>query len=185
MRMTPVSVVVAAGLQVLLAVGFVLLTWVARRDGDAAERAAEAEVVRQGQSAGVLSAHRVKFKESAREALFPYGIAACLTAVAVLVLAGYGPARVASYVLAGLAIVGGGLVMTSQVFAEQVVCSAFRKSADPEVRSLNGRAVVAAARTEFPSWTRVVQLTRLLVATVGSVAVIVLLSLPSADAHFR
>lgn len=183
--MVPGAVVVAAGLQVLLAVGFVVVTWVARRDGDAAERAAEAEVVRQGQSAGVLAAHRVQFKESAREALFPYGIAACLTLVAVLLLVGYAPARIASYVLAGLAIVGGGVVMTSQVFAEQVVQAAFRKSADPAVHSLDGRAVVAAARTEFPAWTRAVQLARLLVATVGSVAVIVLLSLPSAAAHFR
>lgn len=180
-----VAVIVAAGLQMVLAAGFVLLTWVARRDGDAAERAAEAEVVRQGYSAGVLAAHRIQFKESAREALFPYGIAVCLTAVAVLVLAGYGPARIASYVLAGLAIVGGGLVMTSQVFAEQVVQAAFRKSADPAVREIDGRAVVAAARTEFPGWIRTVQVVRLLVATVGSVAVIVLLSLPSADAHFE
>lgn len=176
-------VVVAAVLQVLLAMGFVVLTWVARRDGEAAERAAEEEVVRQGYSAGVLAAHRVQFKESAREALFPYGIAVCLTAIAVLVLAGYGPARVASYVLAGLAIVGGGLVMTSQVFAEQVVHTAFRKSSDPGAREIDGRAVVAAARTEFPRWTRGVQFVRLILATVGSVAVIVLLAM--ADTHFQ
>jgi hypothetical protein len=54
-------------------------------------------------------------------------------------------------------------------------------SAVPEL----GYGDCTAASVAFPGWFRPVVVVRLLLATVGSVVVIVLLSLPQAGAHFR
>jgi hypothetical protein len=57
----PLTVIVAAVLQLLLAVAFLMMAVIAYRYGQQAQRAAEAEVARQGYSKEILIRNGVKF----------------------------------------------------------------------------------------------------------------------------
>ncbi|WP_433522619.1 hypothetical protein ACQPZ2_36810 [Nocardia pseudovaccinii] len=113
-----------------------------------------------------------------------YAIAAVLTVLAALDLAGIGTGRVLSWVVEPLVLLGVGWVTTMQVFAMRMTVSAFAKLDDPRVRGLDIRTVLQAAVDALPSWCRPAIVARWLLATVGSLAVIVLLTLPSADRYF-
>ncbi|NEA36605.1 hypothetical protein [Streptomyces sp. SID13031] len=181
----PVTVIVTAVLLSVLGLTFCLIPLVAYRHGDAAERAAEHEVARQGFPSEVLAQHRVQFKESGLETLFPFGIAAVLFIVAGLDLAGVGPARVASWVVAGILLVVGGFITAGQLFATRYIEAAFKRSKDPAVRNIDARAIIEVAGKVFPSWLRPVQIVRFVLTTVGSAVVIVLLMTTAASVHFR
>lgn len=181
----PITVVASAALFALLGLTFCIVPVVAYRRGDAAERAAEQEVARQGFPVRVLADHRVQFKESGPETLFPFGIAAVLFVLAGLDLAGVGPARVVSWIVAGTLLVGGGFITAGQLFATRYTEAAFKRSKDPAVRSIDAQAIIEAAAKEFPSWLRPLQVVRFVLTTVGSVLVILLLMTSTASAHFR
>ncbi|MEU4191665.1 hypothetical protein AB0E69_07200 [Kribbella sp. NPDC026611] len=180
----PVAVVVSVVVLVLLGLTFCVVPVAALRYGEAAERAAEREVLKAGLESDVLVEHRVRFKESASEALLPFGIAAVLFVLAGLDLAGVGPARIASWVFAGLLFFAGGFITAGQILAARFTQAAFRRSSDPAVRNLDAQAIVDAAGGEFPGWLRPVQYVRFALTTVGSALVIVLLATPAAGAHF-
>ncbi|MFC9689100.1 hypothetical protein ACFTSF_11210 [Kribbella sp. NPDC056951] len=181
----PVGLWIVAGVLVLLGLTFCVIPVAAYRYGDAAQRAAEADVRRQGAAVELLEQHRVQFSESGREMLFPFGIAAVLFVLAALDLAGIGVARVLTWILAGLLLTGGGFVTGAQLLADRYVAAAFRRSSDPAARGLDASAVVRAAGNEFPSWLRPLQFVRFVLATAGSIVVIVLLATSAVAAHFR
>ncbi|QWF85400.1 hypothetical protein [Amycolatopsis sp. CA-230715] len=172
----PALVVSASVLQFLLAMTFAVIPVAALRHGAAAQRAAEAEVTGQGFAARVLAEHQVRFAETGKEALFPFALAALLTALGAMNLAGIGVGRIASFVVAAILMTAGGFVTAGQVFAARSVESAFRKSRDAAARAVDGRAVVAAAAREFPYWLRPLQVVRFALTTLGSVLVIALLA---------
>ncbi|MEV4219139.1 hypothetical protein [Nonomuraea sp. NPDC049725] len=178
----PVSVALAATLQLLLAATFVVIPVAVWRTGGRAQRAAEAEVARQGHAPDVLARHGIRFEERAPELALALGIAVVVTALAGLNLAGTG--RVLSWVLEPVIFLAVGFVTASQVFAVRYTEAAFARSADPAVREIDARAVIAAASGGFPSWLRPLVLVRFGLATLGSVLVIILLSTSSADAYF-
>ncbi|SEF85510.1 hypothetical protein SAMN05444920_101852 [Nonomuraea solani] len=180
----PVSVVIASVLQFLLAATFMIMSIAVHTHGGRAQRAAEAVLARHGLPGDVLARHRIKFEETITELLFPVSIAVVMTVLGVLTLAGSGPGRIASWVAAGLMTTAGAAVMVSQMFAEKVVAAVFRRSADPAVRDLDAAAVVGAARAALPAWASAMIVIRFLLATLGSILVIVLLATPAASAYF-
>ena len=178
-------VFVASMLQFLLAATFLIIPIVAYLYGDNAQRAAEAEVVEQGFPVRVLAQHRIRFAESGVETLFPFAIAGCLATLASLNLAGSEVGRIVSWIFQPIVLVGGGFITAGQVFSVQYIESAFKKSGDTTLQSINVRAFVDAASGAFPAWLRYLVATRFVLATVGSLLVIILLAVPSANAYFR
>jgi hypothetical protein len=181
----PHAVVFASMLQFLLAATFLVIPAVGYLRGARAQRAAEAEVVRQGFPAKVLAQHRVSFEESGVEILLPVVIALCLATLASLNLTGSEVGRILSWIFQSIVLVGGGIVMAGQVFTVRFLKSAFKKSGDATLQSIDVKAFVDAALGEFPVWFRYLVAARFVLATVGSLLVIILLAVPSANAYFR
>jgi hypothetical protein len=68
-----------------------------------------------------------------------------------------------------------GFVTARQVFARQYVKRAFRKSKDTRLHQIDVDAFIDAAIHVFPFWLKGVQILRFVLATAGSLTVIVLL----------
>lgn len=183
--MAPPVVLFASLLQLLLAATFLILPAVAYRHGTAAQQAAEAQVAKQGVPGSILAQHRVRFAESAAEILFPVAIALCLATLASLNLAGSQAGRIGTWILQPILLIGGGVITASQVFVVRFIQSAFSKSDDTRLRDLNVNAFVEAAAAAFPAWLRPLQAARLVLVTAGSLLVVILLAVPSANAYFR
>lgn len=181
----PISVVFASTLQFLLAATFSVIPVVAYRYGGGAQRAAEAEVARQGFPAGVLAEHRVRFEESGRETLLPFAIAGCLMTLASLNLAGVEAGRILSWVLEPIVLIAGGLVTVGQVYAARSTELVFRKSSDTTLRDIDARAIIGAATGAFPSWLHSLQIVRFALTTLGSLLVIIFLATPATSAYFH
>ncbi|WP_084955700.1 hypothetical protein [Thermoactinospora rubra] len=180
----PLPVAVAVALQTLLAATFFVIPITAWITGGRAQRAAEAEVARQGHPAEVLARHGIRFEEEPWELALALAIGACLLVLASLNLAGSGTGRILSWIAEPLVLVVVGFVTAGQVFATRYTEAAFRKSGDLAVRDIDARAVIAAASTGFPAWLRPLVLVRFALATLGSLLVIVLLATPAAGGYF-
>jgi hypothetical protein len=74
---------------------------------------------------------------------------------------------------------------SAQVFDVRYLTSAFRKSGDQALRSINVKAFVDAAVRAFPAGFRSLVAARFVLTTAGSVLVIVLLAVPAANAYFH
>jgi hypothetical protein len=174
--------IAASLLQYLLAATFFVMASVAYRYGGDAQRAAEAEAVRQGFPVGILARNGVDVRESRVEMLLPLAIALCLAILATLNLVGSDVGRVLTWIVQPIVLVGGGFVTGAQVFVARYVQSAFDRSGDPTLRGIDVRAIMRAATGAFPTGFRSLVVARFLLATVGSVLVIALLTLPLAGA---
>ena len=182
--MPPWAVVSAAVLQYSTGATFLVMAFVAYRSGSAAQAAAEAEVVRQGLPADLLERGRVNFRETGVGLLFPLAIALVLAVLASLNLAGNPGARVTTWVFQFLLFVLGGYITSRQVFAVRFIRSAFDKTGDEDLARVDVEKLIEKAMGVFPAWVRVVVAVRLTLVTAGSVAIVVLLALPSAGSYF-
>ncbi|WP_433759538.1 hypothetical protein [Nocardia sp. CA-135398] len=180
----PYTVVLAAGLQLLLAAVFVVMLLAYRRAGPKAQRAADAQARQQGVDPEVLAEHGIRFEEGAWALWLSFGIAAVLAVLGGLNSAGLGIGRLLSWILEPVVLIGVGYVTTVQVFAVPFTVAALAKSADPRVRDFDVRAVLYAGVEALPRWYRPVTVFRWVLATVGSIVVIVALATPSAGAYF-
>ncbi|MFG2330026.1 hypothetical protein ACGFMM_10410 [Streptomyces sp. NPDC048604] len=180
----PLTVSLAVALQLLLAACFLVIPVTVWFTGAAAQRAAEAEVVRQGHGADVLARHGIRFKEERWEFALALSIGALLVTLASLTLAAHDSARLASWIAEPLVFLVVGFITAGQVFAVKYTEAAFRRSEDPAVRAIDARAVIAAANSRFPGWLRALVLVRFPLATLGSLAVVALLATPTAAAYF-
>jgi len=181
----PGSVTLAAVLQLLLAATFLIMPTVAYLYGARAQAAAEAEVVRQGFPAEILARNHVNFGEGAAGLVLAVAIALALVALAGLNLAGNAAGRIGSWILQPLLLVAGGLVESRQVFAARFLASAFKSSGDATLAGINVKAFVAAATDAYPAWFPYVVNARFVLTTLGSLLIIILLAVPSANAYFR
>jgi hypothetical protein len=179
------AVVVAAVVQVLTAVPFVLGAVVVAVDGARAQRAAEAEVVRQGLPAGVLARHGVSFGASPWDVPVAAGIALVLVALAVANLAGRRAAWILSYVAHPVLFVAGLLIVPGQVFTAWYLRRSFSQSTDPDLHRLDASALVAATQHVFPAWLLPVDVAKLALTTVGSLVVVLALSTRASRIFFR
>ena len=177
--------VVAAAVQLLTAVPFVLGAVVVAVYGARAQRAAEAEVVRQGVPAGVLARHGVSFGASAWDVPVAAGIALVLVVLAVANLAGRPAGRILSYVVHPVLFVAGALIVPGQVFTAWYLRRSFAPSTDPDLHRLDASALVAATQHVFPPWLLPVDVAKLVLTTVGSVLVVAALSTRNGRGFFR
>lgn len=135
-RSRPGSVTVAATLQLLLAVTFLIAATVALVYGPDAQAAGEAELVRQGFPAQVLTEHNVRFDEGVGGIVPAYVIAVALATLALLNLAGKRIGRLLSWICQPIVLIAGAVIMSSQVFVVQFLTSAFESSGDATLRSI-------------------------------------------------
>lgn len=181
----PPVVVFASLLQSVLAASFLIMATAAHVYGGAAQRAAEAEVAREGFPACVLRQLGINFEERGVELVLPIAIALCLLALASLNLAGDAVGRTLSWIVQPIVLVGAGIVTARQVFTVRFLESAFKRSGDAALERLNVRTFVDAALGAFPRGFYYLVVTRFVLSTLGSGLVIVLLALPSATTYFR
>ncbi|TMR21338.1 hypothetical protein ETD86_15680 [Nonomuraea turkmeniaca] len=182
--MIPIAVLSASLLQLLLAGTFFVIPVVGRRLGPAAQRAAEAEVARQGIPGAVLARHRIDFGASQASVVLAMSIGVCLVALALLNLSGSGTGRILSWIFQAVVFVLGCVIMPGEVFTTRYLQAAARKSDDPSLRGLDVEAFVEAAVKAYPSWFRGVIAARLVLATAGSLLVIGLLAMPAVSGYF-
>jgi hypothetical protein len=181
----PGSLTLAVLLQLLLAATFVIMPTLAFLYGARAQAAAEAQVARQGFPAAVLARNHVHFGEGAVGLLLAVAIALGLVVLAVLNLAGNPAGRIGSWILQPLLLIAGGLILSRQVFTARFLASAFRSSGDPTLAGIDVKAFVDAAAGAYPAGFPYVVGARFVLATPGSLLIIVLLAVPSASAYFR
>ncbi|WP_069164366.1 hypothetical protein [Nocardia altamirensis] len=181
----PVSVALAATLQLLLAATFVVMLVAFHFVGPRMQQAADAEARRQGVPPAVLAEHGIVFAEGAWAFVVGYAIAAIVTALACLNLAGNAAGQLLSWIIEPLVMLGVGYVTTMQVFAARYTVRVLAKSADQRARDIDAHKVIRVASATLPSWYRPVTVVRWILATLGSVLVMVLLAMPSATAYFR
>src|SRR5262249_12163312 len=168
----PVSVALAVMLQLSLAATFVVMPIAVYLHGGAAQCAAEVEAARQGAPVGVLAEYRIRLDEKAGGFVLALTIAACLTALAALNLAGNPTGQILSWIAEPIVLAAVGFVCAGQVFAVRHTQAAFNRSDDRRVRSIDARAVMSAAMGAMPWWIRPVIFVRFGLATLGSLLVI-------------
>lgn len=169
------SIGVIAVVQYATAATFLIIGLTAYQRGATAQRAAEAEVMRQGIAREVLIRHRVRIEESFAELMLPLGIAAVLAVLATLNLMDIG--RTMTWILQPILLVAGGFITANQVFVHRFVAAAFRKSDDADARAVDIGAVLDAAFAAFPWWLRSLVVARFVLVTLGSVVILALLAL--------
>lgn len=182
--MVPFVVVAASILQFALAATFVVIPVAGSLHGPRAQRAAETEVVRQGFPATLLAERGINFGTSRASVVVAVAIGLCLATLASLNLTGNGAGQLLSWIFQPIVLILGCVIMPGEVFVTRFITSAFAKSDDPTLRNLEVAPFVNAAVTSVPSWYRYVIGLRLVLATAGSLLVIILLMIPTANAHF-
>ncbi|MFI6297776.1 hypothetical protein ACIBEJ_39720 [Nonomuraea sp. NPDC050790] len=155
---------IAAVIQLLTAVPFLLGIYTVTRYGAAAQRAAEAEMGRQGKSVELLSGNGISFAGSEGLAVV---IVVILAALALLNLAGRRIGRILSWIFQPILLVLGLVIIPSQVFTARFL--------EPVLPGVDAHALVAAALGAMPAWSTAVSWAKLLLTTVGSIVVVVLL----------
>jgi hypothetical protein len=108
-----------------------------------------------------------------------------LATLAVFNMAGLNAARVFTWILQPILFLVGGVVTAGQVFAEPQVRNAWARSGDSQLARVDVARMMGAAVGTFPRCFRGLVVTRFVLTTVGSVLVVVLLSLPVSSEHFR
>ncbi|WP_157254022.1 hypothetical protein [Nonomuraea typhae] len=160
---------IAAFLQLLTIVPFALGTIIVMFFGQGAQKAAEAEMVRQGHAASTLADNGISFAGSDGLAIV---IMIVLAALAALNLAGKRAGRVGSWILHPILLVMGVLIIPSQIFTAAFIT----------LPGVDANALVEAAKAALPGWATAASWAKLVLTTAGSVAVVALLATRSARA---
>ena len=177
----PRTVVAAAALQLLTVVPFVVGVVVVARYGAKAQAAAEAETERQGVPATVLREQGVDFAGSESLALV---LVLALVVLAALNLAGKRTGQILSWIFHPLLVALGLLIIPAQLFTVRFVEPLFKSANDPRLAQVDVRALVDAATAVMPGWLPGMTVAKLVLTTLGSLAVIVLLALAPSRRYF-
>ncbi|RRR98380.1 hypothetical protein [Glycomyces terrestris] len=178
----PGSVSFAVWLQILLAVFFVAQTIIGFIYGPDAQAAAEAELEAQGFSTADLP-EGTTFESGGATAFVPIAFAVLLIVLAVLNAAGNRVGRILTWIVQPLVLICGGLIAFTLFFAAASLEAGLEATGEGE--GLDVQALFDAVYGAYPSWTAVVDYGLVALATLGSLLVIVLLAVPSANAYFR
>lgn len=113
-------------------------------------------------------------------AIFNILIAAGFVILAMFNLRGANPARIVTWVLAGLAVLcfGCGLAGTA-------ASGAFTSGSSATTNGVDLKAAAKQVQDALPSWVQPVQLTVLVLSLLSAILVIILLALPAANEFFR
>ena len=185
-RPRPRAVVTAAVLQALLALTFAISAIEVLMSGHAAEAAAKAELVRQGLPPNLLIEHGFRFGDKGLDGTaLPLAIAAVLITLAMLCLTGKRAGPLLTWIAQPVLLVAGSVIIPGQVFPALLLESAIASTGDPTLRRIDVPAVVDAAAHAYPAWLPYIAGAKLVLATLGSLVIVVLLALPAARAYFR
>ncbi|MEV6151917.1 hypothetical protein AB0L53_16380 [Nonomuraea sp. NPDC052129] len=178
----PRSVIVAATLQLLTVVPFLLGTFSVLAYGAGAQAAAEAEIARQGLPTAILAQHGINFGGSETLAIV---LALILASLALLNLAGKRAGRILSWIFQPILVALGVIIIPGQLFTAQFLKSSFKNSGNSMLARIDVQALIDAATHVMPGWLPYVTVAKLILTTLGSLLVIILLAVPSARAYFR
>ncbi|MFF5204914.1 hypothetical protein [Streptosporangium sp. NPDC000396] len=177
-RIRPATVTFAGVLQLLFALAFLIVPIAGLVYGADVQAAAEAELARQGLSPSILVEKGIRFDESGVALVVPVSTAAIAAILAWLNLAGRRAGRILTLVVQPLFLILDVFVLISQLSRVQFLQSILGGGADAQ-------AVLEASERVYPALLLLVADGRLLFTPLASLAVVVLLLLPSARAYFR
>lgn len=183
-RSRPGTVTLAVVLQLLLALTMVVSGVLNVVYGADAQQAYEDELAAQGAGDSQLAIDSGGF-EGSSNLVFPIVVAVLMLVLALLNALGNRVGRILSWVFQPLVLVCGGIVLAGSLFAASLMQWSFDNSGDEQLENLDAAALVEAAYGAFPSWSFLVDWAVVLLATLGSLLVIVLLAVPSSNAYFR
>ncbi|MCD0442784.1 hypothetical protein LO763_03995 [Glycomyces sp. A-F 0318] len=181
-RTRPGTVTTAVWIQILLAVFLIAQSVAGLLYGADAQAAAEDELAAQGHAMSDLP-QGTTFESNGIAAYAPIAAAALIIVLALLNGAGNRPSRVVTWVVQPLVLVCGGFITVTQLFAAQFMEAGIEAAGGAE--GLDAQALMDAVNGAYPAWTAVASYGVLVLGTLGAVAVIVLLAVPSANAYFR
>lgn len=179
----PGTVTVAVWIQILTAVFLVASAVVTLMYSADAQAAADAEIENQGYTGSDLPEGVIAFEGNPISVGVPVLIALFLVALAVFNAAGKRPARVTTWVLQPIVLICGGFTAVSVLLAVPFMEAGIEAGNGPD--DLDVQAIVDAALGAYPAWTSIVTYGGAALMTLGSIAVIILLAVPSANAYFR
>ncbi|MEV7239229.1 hypothetical protein AB0N06_36710 [Streptomyces sp. NPDC051020] len=147
--------VLAAAMQLLVAVAFLSIPLVRHRFGPAAKAAAVAELRRQEVRPEVLEENRLRFDAGGHETAAPVTVAVVMTAVAVANIAEADSARLLTWIFSALVLLMNVVIVYSNLTAVRSVEAAFRRKGDPELARVEVAPFLRAAEGAFPGWVRI------------------------------
>jgi hypothetical protein len=175
----PLELGVTAAQQLIVGLLFFAIGTSAYRFGDEAQRAAEKNIAAQGIVIDNQTLRRsgLQLAESRTTLLFPLGIGTILVVAAWLVWSQSPAALAIAWTVEILLLVVVGVVTAAQVFPARFLAHAWARAEDERLRRIDVHAVMQQAEDAFPPWVRPLIVARFVLATVGSLVVIVLLML--------
>lgn len=174
----PRTVTFAGVLQLLFALAFLIAPVAGLIYGADVQAAAEAELARQGLSPSVLAENNVHFDEGGYALVLPVSTAVIAAILAWLNLAGKRAGRILTLIVQPIFLALDVFILTSQAAKVEYLQAILGDGA-------NAQAVLDASSGVYPAWLLAVSDGRLVCTPLISLAVIVLLLLPSARAYFR
>ncbi|MBA2888693.1 hypothetical protein [Nonomuraea soli] len=174
----PGSVTLAAVLQVLFALAFLIVPVAGLFFGADVQAAAEAELARQGLDPGLLATHNLHFDEGGYALVIPAVTAAVAAVLAWLNLAGRRAGHVLTLVVQPIFLLLDFFILTSQLARAEYLQGILGSGAD-------AAAILAASESVYPGWLLALSQGRVAFTMAASAVVIVLLLLPPARAFFR
>ncbi|MEU6860063.1 hypothetical protein AB0B28_14465 [Glycomyces sp. NPDC046736] len=182
-RTRPTSVAIAVWLQILLGLFLIAQTIVGMIYGPDSQAAAEAELESQGFAWSDLP-EGFTFEQPPALAYTQIGIGVLVVLLALLVGAGKRPARIITWVVQPIVLICGGFLAYSQLFASaESIDAAIDASGGPD--GIDTTALLDAVNGAYPAWTAVISYGFIALGVLGSIAIIILLAVPSANAYFR
>ncbi|MCO6010088.1 hypothetical protein NE236_34490 [Actinoallomurus purpureus] len=168
--------ILAAVMQLLVAVAFVSIPVVRHRYGAAAKAAAVAELRRQNVRPEVLEENKLRFDAGGHETAAPATVAAIMAATAALNFADTGLAPLMTWIFSSLTLLMNAGIVYSNLTAVKSVRAAFRRKGDPELARVEVTPFLKAAENAFPHWVRAQTYIRNTVVFAGSAIALVAVS---------
>jgi hypothetical protein len=178
----PGSVTFAVWLQIILVVLLAVQAVAGLLYGADAQAAAEAELEAQGYSISDLP-EGTTFEGGGVNAIGPFAFAALILVLALLNGAGNRVGRILTWIVQPLVLICGGFLAATQFFAVSFMEAGIESTNGPE--DLDVQALFDAVTGAYPAWTTYVGYATFAFAILGSLLVIILLAVPSANAYFR
>lgn len=181
----PGTVTFAVTLQILLALFLAVSSVLAFVYGPEADQAFEDELARQGFEVADLPENSARFDSGAAGLIMMLVVVAILLVLAFFNGAGNRVTRILTWVLQPLVLLCGGFIFAGQLFMAQFLQWGLDNSGDSDLEALDAQSLVDAAYDVYPSWTVVIDWSLVALATLGSLLIIILLAVPSANRFFR
>lgn len=182
-RTRPWTVTTAVWLQILLGLFLVAGAAVTLLYSADAQHAADAELEDQGFTGTDLPEGTGGFEGNPVSVGVPVLIALFLIVLALFNAAGKRPARLTTWIVQPIVLICGGATVVASFMMVYFIENGIESESGPD--DLDVQSYVDAAMGAYPAWTDIVTYGAAALMTLGSIAVIILLALPSANAYFR